>query len=119
MSIFLPALAVAFAAFCLWLGVRIYNRRERRAKRTLTGLVVSFPFLYVASFGPACWLTSRDGSLYPSFLRIYQPLMWAADVVPPSWQVVLKPYATIGLPEKGSILIKHRNSTTVYRSGPR
>jgi len=26
------ALAFAFAAFCVWLGVRIFNRRERWAK---------------------------------------------------------------------------------------
>jgi hypothetical protein len=28
MTILLPALAVAFAAFCVWLGVRVINRRE-------------------------------------------------------------------------------------------
>lgn len=38
-SIILPALAIAFAAFCVWLGVRIFNRRERWAKRTLAALV--------------------------------------------------------------------------------
>jgi len=54
MSIILPALAVAFAAFCVWLGVRIFNRRERWAKWTLAA-VVGLPLLYVASFGPACW----------------------------------------------------------------
>lgn len=29
MTILLPALAVALAAFCIWLTVRIANRRER------------------------------------------------------------------------------------------
>jgi hypothetical protein len=38
MSILIPALAVAFAAFCVWLGVRVYNRRERWAKWTAVGL---------------------------------------------------------------------------------
>jgi hypothetical protein len=32
MTILLPALAIAFAAVCVWLGVRFYNRRERWAK---------------------------------------------------------------------------------------
>jgi uncharacterized membrane protein len=32
MSIVLPALAVAFGAFSVWLAVRIVNRRERWAK---------------------------------------------------------------------------------------
>jgi hypothetical protein len=46
MSIVLPALAVAFAAFCVWLTVRIVNRRERWAKWTLTAV------LAVAFLGP-------------------------------------------------------------------
>jgi hypothetical protein len=58
MSVILPALAVAFIAFCIWLSVRIVNRRERWAKRTAVALVVSLPLLYVASFGPACWLVA-------------------------------------------------------------
>jgi type II secretion system protein G len=40
MSIVLPALAVAFAAFCVWLSVRICNRRERWAKWTLGAALV-------------------------------------------------------------------------------
>jgi len=34
MTIVLPALAVVFAAFCVWLGVRVFNRRERWAMWT-------------------------------------------------------------------------------------
>jgi hypothetical protein len=77
MSIVLPALAVAFAGFCVWLAVRIFNRRERWAKWTLAA-VVGLPVLYVASFGPACWLTSQvdgGGWMVPNpALRIYWPL---------------------------------------------
>jgi hypothetical protein len=56
MSIILPALAVAFAAFSGWLTVRIVNRRERWAK--LTAVALAIALLYPASFGPACWLTA-------------------------------------------------------------
>jgi len=35
MTILLPTLGVAFAAACVWLGVRFVNRRERWAKSTL------------------------------------------------------------------------------------
>ena len=55
MTIVLPALGVAFAAFCVWLGVRIVNRRERWAIRTavatfavflpLGALCLLFPFV--------------------------------------------------------------------------
>jgi hypothetical protein len=40
MTIVLPALAIAFAAFCVWLAVRVYNRRERWAKWTALGLLI-------------------------------------------------------------------------------
>lgn len=54
MTLALLIFGVAFAAFCVWLGVRIVNRRERWAEWTLAA-VVGLPVLYVASFGPACW----------------------------------------------------------------
>jgi hypothetical protein len=37
--LFPPAAAVAFSAFCMWLAVRIVNRRERWAIWTLAGLL--------------------------------------------------------------------------------
>ena len=57
-KLIIPLLAVAFAAFCVWLIVRVVNRRERWAKRTTLSIVGLL--FYVASFGPACWLVSRD-----------------------------------------------------------
>jgi len=39
MSVVLPALGVTVAALCVWLAVRIINRRERWAKRTAVVLV--------------------------------------------------------------------------------
>ena len=59
MTHLLPIIAIVFAAFCIWLTVRIVNRRERWAKRTLAA-VVGLPLTYVLSFGPACWMADRD-----------------------------------------------------------
>src|SRR5258708_5482927 len=59
MTIIFPALAVALAAFCVWLTVQIVNRRERRAKWTAVGLIIALPMLYVVSVGPVCWLADR------------------------------------------------------------
>jgi len=82
MTIILPALAVAFAALCVWLGVRIFNRRERWAKWTLA-VVIAMPVLYVLSFGPACLYLTRhvdemDGGelVYASepIMSLYGPL---------------------------------------------
>jgi hypothetical protein len=51
MDIALVIFGVAFSAFCVWLGVRIINRRERWAKRMAVGLAV-LSVLYVFSSGP-------------------------------------------------------------------
>jgi hypothetical protein len=45
--------AITFAAFCVWLGVRIVNRRERWAKWTAG--VIGYPL----SIGPVVWLLYR------------------------------------------------------------
>jgi len=101
MAILIPALGVAFAAFCVWLTVRIVNRRERWAKWTL-GAVVGLPLLYVASFGPACWwfpkrvrvgsmsLDGKTGSVgYDcSAPRIYWPIGWLAERAPTIYSAV-------------------------------
>jgi len=49
MTSVLPALAVAFAAFRVWLTVRIINRGERWANWTLVVLVV--PVAYGGAYG--------------------------------------------------------------------
>src|SRR5436190_4068120 len=41
MTILLPALGVTFAAFCVWLAVRIVNRREGWAERTALTLAAA------------------------------------------------------------------------------
>lgn len=74
------ATAVAFAAFCIWLAVRIVNRRERWAKWALIA-VISPPVLYIASFGPVCWWASTNrmpGSAMNAAMTIYQPLIQIA-----------------------------------------
>lgn len=55
LPIYVYILVVAFAAFCIWLGVRIVNRHERWAKWAFA-TVKSVPILYVLSVGPANWL---------------------------------------------------------------
>lgn len=69
---------IAFAAFCVWLAVRTINRRERWAKWTLAA-VVAVPVLYVLSFGPACWISSRANSGSSVVSAVYRPLTWGAS----------------------------------------
>src|SRR5436190_24248622 len=79
MTILLPTLGVAFAAFCVWLVVRVVNRRERWAKWTLAG-GVGVPVMYVLSVGPLGWMASHG--MLPEFVddefigTVYLPLTW-------------------------------------------
>jgi len=82
MAIALAVSGVAFAAFCVWLTVRIVNRRERWAKWTLAAMIVGLPALYVAGFGPAIWLHVRLGA--PEWSKaiiesVYEPLIWMVE----------------------------------------
>jgi hypothetical protein len=74
MRIILPALVVAFAAFCIWLGVRIVNRRERWAKWMLSA-TLALPVLYVASFGPAARCATSQLIRVDTFVDLYWPII--------------------------------------------
>jgi hypothetical protein len=53
---------------------------SRRSRRFWIVTGVLLPVLYVASFGPACWITSRmnfGASLLPMF---YRPIIFAWDL---------------------------------------
>jgi hypothetical protein len=83
MTILLPALAIAFAAFCVWLTVRIVNRRERWAKWMALAAAIGIPALYVASFGPVCWISSHaldriDHIGARTVSELYQPILFLA-----------------------------------------
>ena len=106
MEVLVEILGVALAAFCVWLTVRIVNRRERWAKCALAGTIIGVPALYVLSFGPACWwLTtpSRDsgdlnGVPIPQVQarRMYWPIGWLALNGPSSIERLLGRYARLG-----------------------
>lgn len=51
----LASLAVAFAAFCIWLTIRIINRRERWVKQLAGKLAVAFVVYYPLSIGLGFW----------------------------------------------------------------
>jgi hypothetical protein len=87
MNVILSTLAVAFAALCVWLTVRIVNRRERWANWTLALLVL--PVCYCLSTGPVVWLYMED--LLPSWADValrwfYLPLYWI-EQYSPDWAV--------------------------------
>lgn len=95
MSIVLAGLTVAFGAFCVWLAVRIVNRRERWAKRTLT-VVVAAPALYVLGFGPTCWLVDRGFLAAKPAAVAYFPILKFIYFSNSSASKSIESYARIG-----------------------
>ena len=78
MALALSIFGVVFAAFCVWLTVRIVNRRERWARWTAAGLV-ALSATYLLSYGIAVRCDRRQ--LLPSWVRpagerIYAPIYW-------------------------------------------
>src|SRR5258707_6619504 len=76
MDTLLPFSGVASVAFCLWLTVRIVNRRERWAKR-MAVIVVVLPVLYVASFGLAIrkYHGNPTHESYAMVVKAYRPVL--------------------------------------------
>jgi len=109
MSLLLGATCIAFGAFCVWLGVRIVNRRERWAKRVAVGMAAVL-VLYVASFGPACWwlsgvhglsAASNSNNRIRRVPQLFRPIVWSAVNIgrrgPKQLQAAVKWYASLGM----------------------
>jgi hypothetical protein len=95
----LPTLAFAFAAFCVWLTVRIINRWERWAKWTLAGMLV-LPLLYVTSFGFAIRAYHRDPAhaSYATIVKAYRPLLVVVGRSPSGIRWAVEQFVRLWLP---------------------
>jgi len=62
-------------------------------------LLIGLPVLYVASFGPACWIASYADAQNGTVETLYHPVIWAWDVVPKPVQTALGAYSTWGAAE--------------------
>jgi hypothetical protein len=118
MAVALSIFGLAFAALCVWLVVRIVNRRERWAKWTLAA-IVGLPLLYVASFGPACHLAATQwlGRGIPraqiprsTWMNLYRPLCWLTDRYDGSFfsTAILK-YVEFSIPRNSLVAIPMDN----------
>src|SRR5579872_938716 len=106
MAVALSIFGVALAAFCVWLGVRIVNRRERWARRTLA-VVVALPVLYVAGFGPAVWIKFRffpkRHSVDSAIEYVYRPILSRMEFPHNLIADAFDWYAEIGIPKGGVV----------------
>jgi hypothetical protein len=97
----LARVGLAVAAFSIWLTIRIFNRRERWAKRT-AAVLVAVPILYVLSFGPACWwFTDRSfGYAFRMPSVAYWPMGWTVRHSPKPVSSAVCWYAKVGNSEE-------------------
>jgi len=59
-------------------------------------LLVVVPVLYIASFGPACWISERNGIGERAVSKVFWPIVWVAETNPRATKVVLW-YASLGV----------------------
>ena len=102
MGLLIPMLAIAIAAVCVWLGVRIVNRRERWAIRLAVATGAGLPFIYLLSFGPACWIASRCDSTKDVSV-IYRPFGLTLAHGPIFARRIVRAYALIGVPGESEV----------------
>jgi len=87
---------VAFVAFCVWLTVRIVNRREHWAIWTAVALpLLSLAYLVSMSIGPVCWISSHVGFGAGVVSAVYSPLI---SYGPYPSDEMLESYSKIGAP---------------------
>ena len=109
MGIVLLAIATTSVALCIWLIVRFVNRRERWVKRTLLA-TAAMPILYVASFGPVCWITAAPriagelGSTKP-WMRIFFPIGAAIQSTRSENNRYVKLWITWGAIRNGRVIV--------------
>ena len=55
------------------------EERKKPVWPWIVALLIGLPVLYVASFGPACWISSRLNSGSSAVSCVYRPIMWATS----------------------------------------
>src|SRR5262249_46601742 len=93
---------LAFVALCVWLMIRVVNRREVWARQALAIIATAAAF-YSASFGPACWMAEGYGISEQDFVGVYRPILALASnrrvPQPFAW------YASLGTSDHAELLV--------------
>src|SRR5579872_2484163 len=80
------------------------DERKKAVWPWIAALLIGLPVLYIASFGPACWITSRLDGAHSIFNAVYAPLWRASRMVGgPSWEM-LDQFGRLGM-GRGSVLM--------------
>jgi hypothetical protein len=74
MLIVIPVLGAALATFCIWLTVRVINRKERSAMWAII-LLAGVPLTYALSLPAAAWLVTKRAIPRRSAAIFYDPIL--------------------------------------------
>src|SRR5262245_30934432 len=73
------------------------DAKPRRLWPWIVVALIGLPALYVASFGPACWMANRGAVDLRKVADVHEPLVRYANRFPANWMsAAVKWYATIG-----------------------
>ena len=75
------------------------DERKRAFGPWIVAAVIGVPALYVVSFGPACWLSSRIQPSGRTASVIYSPVIYAWEKAPRRAQEIFTHFVEIGLIE--------------------
>ena len=77
------------------------ERKNARVWPWILALLIGLPVLYVASFGPACWMTMRL-NLPSEVINVgYRPIVWSFDQMPREIRDFAMWYSEVGGNGKG------------------
>lgn len=74
---------------------------------------VLLPVLYVASFGPACWIVSRGPTGIAPFNAAYRPLLRVAHGRGTLSEILFR-YALFGAHPDWTVIQRHSNGTSEF-----
>jgi hypothetical protein len=94
------------------------NERKKRTWPWIVALLISLPVVYLASFGPACWIAGRIPWMSQHLLVIYRPLDRAAWDLPDSVSESLDWYGALFLPDDQGLWTGMGNENGDYSPGP-
>jgi hypothetical protein len=73
----------------------------------IAALLIGLPVLYVLSFGPACWVASRNRAALLSLNSVYLPIGWTLEHGPQVVSNSLEFYVRMGMPPHSAILLQY------------
>ena len=102
--ILIAILGIASGAFCVWLAVRLINRRKKsRVWLWATAVLIALPILYPLSVGPVQWTYWRFGRprwIWSASETVYAPLVSTIEECPFEIQSMYRDYVKWWSPDE-------------------